>query len=139
MRRRIVIAGLLVFAAFGCGGSHTSRPGPEPDLTGTARPQAEEETPSPGTVWARVAVETCSPEPPPPRCTMTVQKVLAYGMSTSPLAAGQSLTATVPASGREDGDPAFTPGRSPIVVLREQGPSPTSPTGPHWRVVNIRP
>jgi len=143
MRREIVIAGILLLAAFGCGESHTQGPGPESDSTESdsteaTRPQVEGKTPSPGTVQARVAVETCKTESSTLTCTMTVRKVLAYGMSTSPLAVGQSLTATFSTTSRERGTSALTPGRSPIVVLREQGPSPTASPGPEWRIIEIR-
>lgn len=136
------MVGLLIILMMGCGRPDTRPSKPMSDSVDQNPAAHQDETPAPGTVRVRLAVESCDTESSPSQCTVTVREILAYGMSTSPLASGQTLSVALGSS--EEQAAPLQPGRSRVVILRENGPRPsTAPDGPSssvpkWRVIQVR-
>jgi len=92
---------------------------------------AVSDTPAPGTVRVSAQTNTCDLQADTPTCELTIEEVLAYGMSSPTLSVGTTLTVAVAGqSGAElkASDTQFE------MTLNSLLPRPSSAEGPAWEL-----
>jgi len=143
--------GVAILVCMGCTGSSTENSVDSASADSTLDTtevdfEHPDSTPAPGTARVVVLVDSCAVEAAPPRCVVTVEKVLAYGMSTPTVSVSDSETVALPERFAKRGEKrslgeSLQPGNAYAVTIRSEHLGPPSDSeeqdAPKWSVVEI--